>query len=269
MGNILMSEKLKVISLGAGVQSTTLFLMSCLGKIDKADVAIFADTQGEPPEVYKHLLHLTEMGEKYGIPVHVVSKGDLESDTRNYIDGQLNRAASIPFFLKTERKGGGRAWRQCTSEYKIEPVRREARRVMKEHGLKKVEMWIGISTDEIQRAKDSNRKYITNVFPLLDLGMSRTDCKRWIESMDQTVPSKSACYYCPYRKDSEWKRMKIEDPELFQKAVDFDKSIRKNPKMNADQYLHRSKVPLDEVDFDTKDNEDYGFLGECEGMCGL
>lgn len=264
-----MSERLKVISLGAGVQSSTLFMMSCLGIIEKADVAIFADTQGEPPEVYEHLIKLTEMGKQYGIPVHIVTQGSLEDDTLNYLKGNLGRAASIPFFLKTETKGGGRAWRQCTKEYKIGPVRKEARRIMKERGLKKVDMWIGISTDEIQRAKDSDRKYIRHVFPLLELNYSRTDCKNWIDQQGHLVPSKSACYYCPYRKDSEWKRMKTEDPELFQKAVEFDRSIRKNPKMKAEQYLHRSQVPLEDVDFDKDDGQDYGFLGECEGMCGL
>ncbi len=47
---------LKVLSLGAGVQSSVMLLMADRGLLgDKPDVAIFADTQWEPKEVYEHL----------------------------------------------------------------------------------------------------------------------------------------------------------------------------------------------------------------------
>jgi len=44
-----------VLNLGAGVQSTTLYLMSMSGEVRPFDVAIFADTGEEPQAVYKHL----------------------------------------------------------------------------------------------------------------------------------------------------------------------------------------------------------------------
>jgi len=43
---------LRVLSLGAGVQSTTLALMAAHGEIEPPDCAIFADTQWEPRAVY-------------------------------------------------------------------------------------------------------------------------------------------------------------------------------------------------------------------------
>ena len=47
---------LRVLSLGAGVQSTVMALMTMTGEIkDKPDCAIFADTGAEPKNVYKHL----------------------------------------------------------------------------------------------------------------------------------------------------------------------------------------------------------------------
>ena len=49
-----------VISLGAGVQSTTLYLMASQGLITPTPVAaIFADTGWEPPAVYAHLSRLS------------------------------------------------------------------------------------------------------------------------------------------------------------------------------------------------------------------
>lgn len=47
---------LRVVSFGAGVQSTVMLLMAAKGEITPCpDVAIFADTQFEPPEIYEHL----------------------------------------------------------------------------------------------------------------------------------------------------------------------------------------------------------------------
>lgn len=62
-----------IISLGAGVQSSTLALMAVHGEITPMpDAAIFADTQAEPQSVYKWLDWL-EM--QLPFPVHRVTKG--------------------------------------------------------------------------------------------------------------------------------------------------------------------------------------------------
>ncbi|NBW19669.1 MAG: hypothetical protein EBR82_68020 [Caulobacteraceae bacterium] len=47
--------KTHILNLGAGVQSTALYLMSLDGEVQKFDAAIFADTQEEPEDVYRHL----------------------------------------------------------------------------------------------------------------------------------------------------------------------------------------------------------------------
>ncbi|WP_433894799.1 hypothetical protein [Streptomyces sp. CA-111067] len=46
---------LRVLSLGAGVQSTRLLLLAAEGRLPKLDAAIFADTGWEPRAVYEHL----------------------------------------------------------------------------------------------------------------------------------------------------------------------------------------------------------------------
>lgn len=265
-----------VISLGAGVQSSTMFLMSCLGELPKPNVAIFADTKGEPKHVYEYLDWLKIMGHRYGIPVHVVSRGDLRQDTLDYISGKSQRASSIPAFVKTgDTNREGRMWRQCTKDYKIMAVRDEVRRLLKENPEyeKPVEMWIGISTDEIVRMKDSNVKYINHRWPLIEKGMSRTDCLDWYKDHEFPEPARSACTFCPYRKNAEWAEMKNSDPESFAEAVEFDRAIRNQPKLNGEAFLHRSLVPLEDIDFDDDLSLlqflDPGFGEECEGMCGI
>jgi hypothetical protein len=55
--------RLRVLSLGAGVQSTTLALMAAHGEIGPmSDCAIFADTGWEPSAVREHLAWLMSAG---------------------------------------------------------------------------------------------------------------------------------------------------------------------------------------------------------------
>lgn len=258
---------MKIISLGAGVQSSTMFLMSCYGELERVDAAIFADTQDEPKSVYKYLEWLEGEGEKHGIPIYRVTAGSLSQDTIDVIEGKRKRAGMLPAFV--DSSSGGMTMRQCTGDYKITPLRRKARQLMKDAGETEIEMWIGISTDEIMRMKDSRVQYITHRWPLIEQRMDRNDCKQWFNSMGGRTPPRSACVYCPFHKDSEWARLKRDEPEEFQKAVEFDRKIRNHPKMRGKVYLHRSMLPLDEIDFDGTDQIGFDFNGECEGMCGV
>ena len=162
-------------------------------------------------------------------------------------------------------------WRQCTKEYKVEVVRRAIREFLgygprqrvKEH----VNLWMGISTDEITRVKPSPIKYITHKYPLIERGMSRLDCLEWMRKNGYPMPPKSACIGCPYHSDEYWKQLKEKYPEEFADAVDFDRALRKKPRPEGELYLHRSCQPLDEVDFSI--GQESLFDNECEGMCGI
>jgi len=146
-----------------------------------------------------------------------------------------------------------------------------------------VTCWIGISCDEIQRMKASREKWCQHRWPLVEMRMSREDCKRWMRSNGYPEPPRSACSYCPFHSDKEWRRLKNDEPEAFAEAVRVEKEIqavhRNNPKMpghiNGIPYLHRSQMPLDEVDFSTDEQRGQSIMAfgnmaeECEGMCGL
>ena len=62
-------ESLEILSLGAGVQRSTLLLMSLYGVLPKLDYVIFADTGWEPTAVYLHLEKLEKECEKYKVPI--------------------------------------------------------------------------------------------------------------------------------------------------------------------------------------------------------
>lgn len=268
---------LRVISLGAGVQSSTMYLMACEGLFeDKPDCAIFADTQAEPPWVYEQLDYLRRAG---SIPIHVVTAGNLETDVLRSRDGR-SRFASIP--LRVASPNGGKSSllrRQCTKEYKIEPIAQKCREVL---GLKPrqraagryvVEQWIGISLDEARRAKESRYPWVVVHHPLLfERPMTRRQCLQWLKSNGHPVPLKSACYFCPYHDDSTWQWYRDEQPKQWARAVTFDREIRRGKLrgVNKEAYLHRSLKPLDEVDFSSRDDGQMQlFHEECEGMCGV
>lgn len=263
---------LNVISLGAGVQSSVMALMAARGELTPMpDCAIFADTQWEPQGVYDHLDWLET---QLPFPVHRTTAGDIRADTLRELDQSNKRAASIPAFTSN----GGMAMRQCTRQYKVDPIHKKLRELI---GLKPrqrapkeivVRQWIGISTDEAVRMKPARDAWVQNTWPLIDAEMSRRDCLAWFErNYPGRVLAKSACIGCPFHNDALWREMKINDPESFADAVEFDRAFRSGGKFKEERYLHRSCKPLDEVDF--RNLEDMGQLNffneECEGMCGV
>jgi hypothetical protein len=84
-----------VLNLGAGVQSTTLYLMSMEGKVRTFDVVIFADTGEEPQAVYSHLKWLQSLN---GPPVLIRTRGKLGDDLMHGRNATGHRFASIPAF---------------------------------------------------------------------------------------------------------------------------------------------------------------------------
>jgi len=249
---------MNIISLGAGVQSSTMALMAAHGEIDPMpDAAIFADTQAEPKAVYEWLDWLES---KLPFPVYRVTAGSLAKQ----ILGNGPIWGRPPFFTQS----GGMVHRQCTGDFKIAPIRRK---LQKMRGGQKVSLWIGISLDEAVRMKPSDVRYIEHSWPLIEKRMRRSDCIRWLTAHGFPVPGKSACTFCPYHNDLMWRDMKANDPDSFAQAVEIDLRIRNLPEQIEPWYIHRSLKPLDQVDFST--DEDRGqlnmFNNECEGMCGL
>jgi len=262
----------RFLSLGAGVQSSTLALMIAHGELEPVEAAIFADTGWEPRKVYEWLDWLEK---QLPFPVYRVQRGDLRADTlaRSNTTGQ--QFAAIPWHMLTPNGDRAMGRRQCTAEYKIAPLTRQTRDLMglaprqRAKGVM-CEMLIGISTDEALRMKPSHEAWKVHRWPLIDKGMSRSDCLAWMERKGYPLPPKSSCIGCPFHSDHEWRAIKA-DPEAWADAIEVDAAIRHQPGMRGQQFMHRSCKPLDEVDLSTA--ADHGqvdmFNNECEGMCGV
>lgn len=262
--------QLRILSLGAGVQSSTLALMAARGEVGPMpDAAIFADTQWEPAAVYRWLDWLEK---QLPFPVYRVTAGNLRADLIAKQTTTAGRVAAVPFFTRLPDGRAGMGLRQCTKEYKLEPIRREARRLMLAAGKRTVEQWIGISSDEMVRMKESGRRYITNRWPLVELRRSRWDCLRWMERNGYPTPPKSSCLGCPYHSDAQWRGIRDNDPEGWADAVEMDRIIRQPAGgMKAEQFMHHSLVPLDQADLrsDAERGQADLFADECDGICGV
>jgi hypothetical protein len=258
------SPDVVILSLGAGVQSSTLYRMAALGELDKVpDYAIFADTKQEPHWVYENLDSL-EKDHGNAIPIIRATAGDLGEAIVKGVNTTGGRFASVPFWVKrpdgTEAPGG----RQCTREYKIDVVKKAVRELL---GLK----------PRAHRMKPSRYGWVHTRWPLIELMMSRQACKWWLEERGYPVPGKSACVFCPYRRLAEYARWREEEPELFDQACRMDDLIRSSGTMKGmrgQQFILRTLVPLREVPPVSELNGDGPhqmdlFGEECEGMCGV
>ena len=275
----------QVLSLGAGIQSTTVLLMSERGELPDLDAAIFSDTGWEPKAVYDHLAWLEQQTR---IPVYRVGAGDLREHTlRGVVRGSKSggdRYASLPLFVKNGDGSVGQITRQCTREYKIEPIHAFIKRELLglqrgQHApLHAVDHWYGISADEPRRMRISREHWKRNIYPLCNMPrpflaepMSRGQCIEWLKRhYPGYVVPRSACLGCPYHTDDEWRRIK-QDPEAWADVVEVDRAIRHADGLNGEVYLHRSCKPLEEVDLnnDVDYGQDmFGFASECMGYCG-
>jgi hypothetical protein len=239
-----MSE-LTVISLGWGLQSTTLAFMSALGELPKVDFVIHSDTTHERAATYQYAEQWAPWLEERGIPV-ITASDPAAAGQIVAPDGGL----FAPVYTTQESGGAGQLMRTCTQRWKIAPMRRWLSGVMEERSISKtpgaVELWLGISLDEWSRAKTSDVAYITHRFPLLERRMSRQDCLDWLTAHDLPSPGKSACHFCPYHSATYWQQMKRENGPDWHAAIAVDAAIR-HKRPGYESFVHNSRKPLEQA----------------------
>jgi hypothetical protein len=297
-----MTDRRRVLNLGAGTQSSVLYFLMCEGKVEPAEVALFSDLGWEPRAVYEHLDWMERQGGR--VPIVRVKSGDIRRDAlASQVRGKVadgGRWASMPLYtwklwtpdeaeafeatflakpteladewslfgsvvdegsmlymrqLADLRRGRtvehrGMIRRQCTTEYKINPLTKWVRENVL--GLKHkqrsprepvIDRVMGISFDERQRMKLSRERWAENVYPLVDMRWRRAAVIRWAEERfpERTFP-RSACLGCPYHSNAEWREIR-QRPDEWADVVTFDRAIRNCGGMRGEMFLHRDCVP--------------------------
>jgi hypothetical protein len=262
---------IRVLSLGAGVQSSALAFMCEVGEFGRPDVAVFADTQAEPASVYQWLEYLKRNIRTFSI--ENVTRGDLTKDSLHVRtstkSGRRYMTNKLPFFVLNPDGTVGLNIRKCTLDYKVVPIQRFIRA---RFGKQPCTVMMGISLDEASRMKDSRVGWIQHEYPLIDKRMTRLDCLNWMQRHGLPEPPRSACVYCPFHSDAEWARLRDNEPAEFLKAVTFEREMQatatQQDAFRGVPYLHDSCKPLDQIDFENKRQLKL-WNNECTGMCGV
>lgn len=283
-------DTLRVLSLGAGVESTTVILMAAHGKLKTGlDAAIFADTGAEMQHTYNTLEWLIPEVQSAGIDVHIASAGDWDKLSKDNVgiwddtlelarDDDATRGDHQPFYVE-EPNGDGYSMtmRKCTRHYKIRPVTRKVREVMEAQDYDEVERWQGVSLNEMDRINAPDTQYTTHRFPLVEQRMSRSDCRSWLNDHGYPEVKKSACKQCPFRKKLGFAAMRDQYPEVFEEVASWEEKIREAgglPGMDGTPYMTKDLKPLRQVqplgDEQGELFESAMEMGGCSaGSCGL
>jgi hypothetical protein len=249
-----------VINLGWGWQSFTMAAMSALGELDPVDAVIHADTTHERSATYAFARKYTPWLESHVLKVITVKS----KDNNFYCRDQLKGLGTPPLYTNL-CTSDGMLNRSCTQRWKISPIRRW---LQANRAGRPVEQWIGISLDEVERMRDSDVKYITNRYPLIEKRMTRQACGNWLTKHGLEIPPKSACVFCPYHNKRAWWDMKNAGGPDWQKAIEIDRAIRK-ARPPYDLFVHADRIPLEQIKSPRDNGQLELFSEECSGLCFL
>lgn len=235
--NKISGELTTVWSCGGGVESTAIAALIYSGVLPKPDIALMTDCGYERKSTWDHVYGtLKPKLAEVGVDLKIVKTTDYSNS--NIFDGDH-------LLLPAYSNAGGKRVKfhtHCNSDWKL----RVAKRFLREQGVKNCQNWVGISLDEIRRARGgSAKRWFAIRYPLIEQSMTREDCLWYIGHIGWPRPPKTSCYFCPQQTDSEWLKMKNTAPDEWDKAVELDEYIRT---IKPDTYLHRTLKPLRELE---------------------
>jgi hypothetical protein len=245
-------NELRVFSSGGGQQSIAALVLSARGEID-FPVHLFANV-GDDSEKNATLCYVHDYAmpyaEKHGIEfveLRRIMRGGPDKGQERTILQDLRRPGSRSVRIPMRMANGAPGNRSCTHQWKAAVIARETRRRGASPDNKAV-IGIGISLDEIGRANPDSDAYPHQVktFPLLEVGLRRTDCQRIIREAGLPIPPKSACWFCPMQRPEDWQNLRRTDPEKFAEAGELEaEMIERRAGLGKDPiYLTRFAKPL-------------------------
>lgn len=240
-----------VWSCGGGRQSAGIAALIVAGRLPVPDIAVIVDTEYEKESTWAYYeTVLKPQLALMGCDLVRIVKSDYATVG---LYGGKSGGLLIPAF-STQEGSIGKLPAFCSNEWK----QRVVRRYLRARGVRQCEMWLGISTNEADRMKDSDLQWITNAYPLINLGFSAQDCFQLVQEIGWPEPPRSSCYMCPNQGKAEWDGMSDAD---YERARQFEADIREK---DSFVYLTRMAKPLPadrvvQATFESLDN--------CGGFC--
>lgn len=222
-----------VWSYGGGTQSAAIAALVMQGRLPRPDVVVMADTGRELASTWDYLDEvvapaLASVGLTVQIAPHDLATVDLYAQNGDLL---------IPAFTRAG-VGVGKLPTFCSDKWKQLPIRRWLR----EQGINNCDVWLGMSVDELERMRDSGLNWYRHVYPLIEIvPTSRAGCVALVEGMGWPTPPKSRCWMCPNQSPADWRKMQLEQPGEFAKAVQLEREIQER---DAAAWLHKEAIPL-------------------------
>lgn len=267
---------MKILSCGAGMQSTALALMSCENalaakglrrpcipeyeypnpQVPIYDLVIFCDLGMEPGWVMYQWEFIVKACESAGIKA-------VKLDTDLYGHFMENfgerRTVSIPWWTLGDDGKKSKMPRNCTIDFKVEMISKHIRwevlgyrkgQRLKDCDKKAHEMHMGFSKEEERRCNESPNPMFVNKFPLVEMCWTRAESYAYCLDVWGLDTKASACSFCPFHQNYFFKHLKENRPEEYAELLKVDNLLRdKNPKppMDSDLFISRSRKRLEDL----------------------
>lgn len=272
---------MKILSCGAGMQSTALCLMACekaLLGYDKYplvpiyDAVIFCDLGKEPPWVYSQVAFMQNACKEAGINFVVLDTHLYQDIINNF---GIRRVVAIPWWTIGEDGKPGKLQRKCTIDYKIDKIQKYVKwnllgykkyQRIKEEDKGAHEMHIGFSVEETQRIFDSKHPLFVNRFPLADMGLERANNYAYCRDVWGLVTKASACNFCPFHRNYFFQHLKENYEEEYEELVEFDNLLEReqpNSPIRSQIFISRSRKRICDLTCEEcQDGEFFDYKGE-------
>jgi hypothetical protein len=253
-----MTEPIRVISYGGGVQSTALVILAAQrdpefetvmgGQVTDALFSNVGDDSEHPDALAFVREVVAPWALEQGVNVHELRRVKRDGTVETLWE-QLTRPESRSIEIPVRMDNGSPGNRNCTSTYKIKVIAKWLR----QQGATKdnpATVAIGISTDELERATRRRPHPAQEVvYPLLEMGWDRSRCQRLIKTTLGVLAPKSSCFFCPFHKSHTWAEMRRDEPHLFEKSAELESILNERRTMLGKDkvWLTRHNKPLAEA----------------------
>ena len=209
-----------ILSFGGGRQTVALLLkMRKLFSNNPTAYVVFADTGGEHQETYDYM-------DNYIVPF-------CKANNINFVRVHNKYGKTLYDYCWDKKIVPSIKFRECTSKFKIAPIRKFLRQELKVDRKHPCNMYIGISYDEADRMNPSNVKYAKSVYPFVDgyrnyceSGLTLDDCVNIVIAEGFPAVPKSGCYFCPFAKT-----MDLLDPRYHNKTIALEENNSRYPEI--------------------------------------
>ncbi len=210
-----------ILSLSGGKDSTALafFIKDNMPEIHKKIEYVFFDTGCDLDETYDYLNKLEVFLEK---PILRIKP-----------EKSFEHLYEMYKFLPSLK------FRWCTIHMKTDTFKKYMNEKTKK-GFEKINLYVGIRADEPQRVenykkqnKENENSILKTHYPLYENGLNEKDVYNLLVTNGVGYPdyydwrSRSGCYFCFFQRKIEWIGLLERHPDLFQKALLFEKKAGK------------------------------------------